>query len=249
MKRIIRVAVWLFNLLPPAVFMRNHCRTFFLKHANAEQIFTRIYRERSWPSDSSLSGPGSEICQTERIIKSLPEMIRSYEVSTMLDIPCGDFHWMKEVDLSQVDYLGADIVEDLIARTDRKYRGTNRRFRKYDVLSDKLPRVDLILCRDCLVHFSERDVFAALQNICESQSEFLLATTFPNRLKNGEIRTGQWRAINLEIAPFQLPTPVTIINEGCTEADGTYKDKSLGLWRIADLKRCLKPGVLKQPKA
>ncbi|MDG2123111.1 MAG: class I SAM-dependent methyltransferase [Verrucomicrobiales bacterium] len=245
MKSIIQLVVRLFNLLPTAVLMRNHCRSFFLKHANAEQIFTRIYQARSWPSDNSLSGPGSEISQTKGIIESLPEVIRNYEISTMLDIPCGDFYWMKEADLGQVDYLGADIVADLIARNDQKYRGSNIRFRKYDLLSDKLPRVDLILCRDCLVHFSESDVFAALTNIYESQSEFLLTTTFPKQLENGEIRTGDWRAINLEMAPFQLTAPVIIINEGCTEVDGTYKDKSLGLWRITDLKRSLKTSVRK----
>jgi hypothetical protein len=32
----------------------------------------------------------------------------------MLDAPCGDFNWMKEVDLSAVHYTGGDIVEPLV---------------------------------------------------------------------------------------------------------------------------------------
>jgi hypothetical protein len=32
-----------------------------------------------------------------------------------------------------------------------------------------------------------------------------------------------------------LPPPILVINENCTEHDGQYAHKSLGLWKIADL--------------
>ena len=37
-------------------------------------------------------------------------------VRSILDAPCGDFYWMKEVALCDIDYIGADIVEEIIAR-------------------------------------------------------------------------------------------------------------------------------------
>jgi hypothetical protein len=97
----------------------------------------------------------------------------------------------------------------------------------------------LILCRDCLVHFSFDDIFKALNNLRASGSRFLLTTTFPTRQENQPIPTGKWRPLNLERAPFFLPPPLTILNEGCTENGGEYADKSLGLWQLDDVNRRL----------
>jgi hypothetical protein len=38
----------------------------------------------------------------------------------LLDIPCGDFNWMKLLNLG-VDYIGADIVGELIAENRRRF--------------------------------------------------------------------------------------------------------------------------------
>jgi hypothetical protein len=62
-----------------------------------------------------------------------------------------------------------------------------------------------------------------------------MTTTFTECEENVDIVTGDWRIINLQIPPFSLPEPVLILNEECTEGDGTYADKSLGLWKISDL--------------
>jgi hypothetical protein len=156
----------------------------------------------------------------------------------MLDIACGDFYWMSRVDLRTVDYTGADIVADLIMHN-RRYEMSNIRFRKLDLLKEKLPKVDLVLCRDCLVHFSFKDAFAALRNVCESGSTYVLTTTFTSRRCNRDIATGQWRPLNLEDAPFSFPLPLKSIDEGCTECEGAFSDKSLGLWRVADIGACL----------
>jgi hypothetical protein len=63
----------------------------------------------------------------------------------------------------------------------------------------------------------------------------LLTTTFTSTRANHDIVTGDWRPIMLQQAPYGFPEPVALINEGCTEFDGRYPDKSLGLWRLADL--------------
>lgn len=143
---------------------------------------------------------------------------------------------MKSVDLKGVNYTGADIVKDLIQSNKERYEGNSICFQNLDLIRDKLPKVDLIFCRDCFVHLSFEDIFQAFRNIRKSQSEYLLVTTFTDRKNNRDIATGQWRTINLEVAPFVLPQPLKIINEGCTEGEGAFEDKALGLWRIADLR-------------
>jgi len=102
--------------------------------------------------------------------------------------------------------------------------------------SDSLPAVDMIFCRDCLVHFSYKDVLKALGNIKRSGARYLVTTTFPGREDIVDIETGAWRPLDLCAAPFNLPPPIRIINERCTEGDNQFTDKSLGVWQIADLR-------------
>jgi hypothetical protein len=46
---------------------------------------------------------------------------------------------------------------------------------------------------------------------------------------------GKWRPLNMQLPPFNFPNPICIINEKCTEGEGEFKDKSLGLWRLKDI--------------
>jgi hypothetical protein len=172
-------------------------------------------------------------------VATLRSLMEEHEVRSILDIPCGDFHWMRRVNLQGLSYIGGDIVRELVVQNQR-HASEGISFRHMDLLIHDLPKVDLILCRDCLVHFSFDDIFKALRNLCASGSRFLLTTTFPARLENLSIPTGKWRPLNLERAPFSLPPPVMILNEGCTEDGGEYADKSLGLWKLSDVRpRCL----------
>ena len=202
-------------------------------------IFTDVFRENKWGGIESFSGKGSDLLQTTVIRRQLPLLCREFEIRSMLDIPCGDFNWMKHVDLGTIAYTGADVVGDLIAHNSR-YETSNTHFCSLNLLKHKLPKVDLVFCRDCLVHFSFRDSFAALRNICESGSTYLLTTTFTSHRRNHNIPTGSWHPLNLEYPPFSFPPPLKLINEECTQSDGTYMDKSLGLWNVADIGACLK---------
>jgi SAM-dependent methyltransferase len=210
-----------------------------LKGKTAEDIFAEIHQFNEWGSNESVSGAGSALEQTQVIINKLPELFDDFGIKSMLDIPCGDFNWMKNVDLKGVNYIGADIVEEIIKENKSNSHRGNISFQKLNLAADELPKVDLIFCRDCLVHFSFGDIRNALQNICRSDSSYLLTTTFTARPGNHDIMTGQWRPINLELEPFSLPKPTLIIDEKCTEGDGRYADKSLGLWRIAEIKKII----------
>lgn len=208
-----------------------------LNTKSVEHIFTDIYNKDKFGGKDSASGPGSDLYQTKLIIKELPRLFKELNISTILDIPCGDFHWMNCVDLSGVEYSGADIVKELIQHNREKYERRNIKFQHLNIIDDRLPRVDIILCRDCLVHFSFKDIFLALDNIVSSKSEYFLTTTFPLRKDNHDILTGQWRTLNLEVSPFNFPPPLRIINESCSEVGIDYIDKSLGLWRIEDIEK------------
>ena len=199
---------------------------------STQQRFTRIFRRNTWGDNDSLSGTGSSLAQTEMVRHVLPSLIRELNCRSVLDIPCGDFFWMKAVEMD-VDYIGGDIVDELISNNQRLYGGDGRRFMHLDLLQDTLPDVDLILCRDCLVHFSYEHIVQALGNIKRSGGRYLLTTTFVERDGNEDIPTGGWRPINLQRPPFNFPTPVRLIDEQCPDAG--YRDKHLGLWRTVDI--------------
>jgi hypothetical protein len=194
-------------------------------------IFKKIFDLHHWYDEESKSGPGSGLSQTRAVRKFLSDLLVQLQASTILDIPCGDFYWMKEVDLADCNYCGADIVDDIINQNKIMYSNRRRKFIVADLTTSRLPVADLILCRDCLVHFSYEDIRKALANIQNSECKYLLTTTFPGRI-NKDIRTGEWRPIDLEASPFFLRKPLRLFNENCTEGHGQYKDKSLALWRI-----------------
>jgi len=220
-------------------FARERVEARRLAGRSSDEIFGEIYRRNLWGGDASLSGTGSDRRQTARIVEELPRLLRRHGVSSMLDIPCGDFHWMDRVDLAGVSYIGADIVSELIEANRKRYGTRGVTFERLDLVADPLPRVDLVFCRDCLVHLSFADVRRALTNVCDSGARFLLTTTFPDHPDNRDIPTGLWRELDLQSAPFHLGEPLELINEGCTEGGGMHRDKSLGLWTIDQLHAAL----------
>lgn len=154
----------------------------------------------------------------------------------MLDVPCGDFHWMKEVRLDGIDYLGGDIVEELVKDNQTRYGSPERRFIHLDILKGDIPKVDLIFCRDCLVHFSSRHIWDAIANFKASGSKYLAATTFLELYDNLEIPTGQHRPLNLMAPPFSFPEPVMILDDSMNHPSAKFCNfKRIGVWKIADL--------------
>jgi SAM-dependent methyltransferase len=199
------------------------------------ETFRQIHHTNHWGNAESRSGPGSAGNQTAVLQAELPRLLRRFEVTTLLDLPCGDANWMSTISLPGVRYLGADLVPEVIQRN-REQHPADLRFEVLDLMTSPLPSADLLLCRDCLVHLSFADVQRAMANIRRSPITWLLTTTFPAQSRNEEIVTGDWRPINLELAPFNLPQAELLLNERCTEQDGRFADKSLGLWRVSDLR-------------
>jgi SAM-dependent methyltransferase len=197
-----------------------------------KEVFTNIYESNLWTSEESRSGLGSELKSTEVIRKELPELFKKFKIESVLDIPCGDFNWMQHVDMNNVNYIGADIVDKMIESNNITF--PNMDFRVLDLTESELPKVDLIFVRDLLGHFNYQNVNKALQNIIRSGSKYLLTTSFTRWHYNVDIENGGWRPINLMLQPFSLK-PIYLINEDCFEGDGQYNDKCLLLFEVKRL--------------
>lgn len=200
-----------------------------------KKTFSRYYKSNFWKDDHSRSGEGSNAEQTRIIRKILPELLHRHEVKTLVDVPCGDFFWMSQVDLGTVQYIGHDIVPEVIEQNTKSFGSDHVRFSSRDMCQDALDDCDMILCRDALVHLSFEDIQKALKNFKRSTARYLLTTTFPKRSDNQDIVTGQWRTLNLQLSPFSFSDPLEIYNEESTEQEGRYADKSIALWDLRSL--------------
>lgn len=197
-----------------------------------EEVFTSIYQNHSWHGyPETSSGSGSTLVQTTQIRKALSTLFHTLNIETVLDAPCGDFNWMKKVDLSGIYYIGVDIVVSLIKENQKKYGQDTIQFRFNNITQDLLPKVDLIICRDCFLHLKYEDIFNILKNFNKTGSTYLLASTYADAQHNTDkkqVNSG-YRPVNLQIAPFNFPEPLLLIDEG--GARGKY----LGIWRLKDI--------------
>ena len=216
------------NVLIKKILSSNHA-------INLKDKFNKIYLNNTFGGDKSHSGAGSDLVQTAVIRSELPKLIKELNVKTFIDAPCGDWFWMKETELQVENYIGIDIVEKLVGINNQQFGRSSRSFLCLNIAEDELPKADLIFCRDRLVHLNYDDIYKVIANFKRSQSCYLLTTTFTDRGKNVDLTGKIWRTLNLQLAPFNFPHPLMLINENCTEIDGRFSDKCLGLWRLDDL--------------
>ena len=209
--------------------------TLFAHHIDTpfnKKLFTLAYDRSSWRSPESRSGSGSTIHRTMLIRPFIASLIKDLNIKTLLDAPCGDFNWMKEINLLGINYIGVDIVDELIQENISRYATPQRQFFSYDILHHPLPQVDIILCRDCTQHLPDNGVRALINNIKKSKSRYLLTSNYPHVEKNKDIEDiyNASRATfrDLRKPPFNFPEPIVLFPEG-------FENKTLCLWQIENL--------------
>jgi cyclopropane fatty-acyl-phospholipid synthase-like methyltransferase len=205
--------------------------------SNLEKKFNLIYRTNYWNSKESISGPGSTLIYTENIRKELPIIFKKFSIKSILDIPCGDFNWMRYVLIScNVSYTGADIVSKIIKNNTSLYSCDKINFTILDLTSDFLGTYDLIICRDIFFHLSFNDIFNSLENIIKSRSKYVLITSHikSDSFYNHDISSGDFRRLNLFAPPFNLPEDKLIYR--FDDWINNFPEREMCLWEINDLK-------------
>jgi Methyltransferase domain len=169
--------------------------------------FSAIREASLWGSAETVSGPGSEMAYVQPMIPALVALFERHQVGSIIDAPCGDLNWMRDVlNKRPLRYYGFDIVPELIA-ANAQLESDRITLRVGDIRTLSFPKADLWLCRDCWFHFSFDDIHASLQAFLRSDIPFALLTshvTEPGFL-NTDIQSGDFRLINLFEAPFHFP--------------------------------------------
>jgi hypothetical protein len=199
------------------------------------RVFSAIHARRAWGDGESVSGPGSSRARAETFLPDLISLVQSLGTRTLLDAPCGDFNWAGALADSVDRYIGVDVVPALIENNHR-YANAKRAFVCLDMAQDPLPPADLVFCRDALIHLSFVDIRRTLANFRRTGAEYLITTTFVGEgRRNRDIRTGSWRPLNLQKAPFGFSKPIAVVDENCHHSGGIFADKRLALWRLDDI--------------
>jgi len=171
----------------------------------------------------SASGPGSSLRTTRSTTRFLKKVFRKFNISSILDLGCGDWNWMQHMDFSNstgaffspgesftVKYLGWDIHEKLIDSHNKNFGSENISFETRDILTSDYPIVDLIICRDVMFHLDIELGLKLINKVNNSGAKYFLSTSFPEVKENTGIKKYNdidgwgYYDINLDIEPFNL---------------------------------------------
>jgi SAM-dependent methyltransferase len=173
---------------------------------DAAKAFVAMNRRKS---RESLSGPGSYIANTREVVAFVGDVVRRHSITSVLDLGCGDWNWMRKVDFSGATYIGWDCDQQMIAENNRRYGSDSVSFEVSDIASREYPQVDLIICRDVLFHMPH-DVSMRVLRKAKNSSRYFMSTTFDRTEVNAEpgkyvdIEGWGFYRINLAKPPFSL---------------------------------------------
>jgi hypothetical protein len=185
-----------------------------------KETFSEGWKVGKYEKGETVCGWGSEIAHTVNIRARLPELMKDFGINSINDAGCGDLCWISDLDISNIDYVGYDIVS-------RDSWGKTLACKQLDITKQVMRKADLIICRDVLIHLPNDLVLATLQNFRKS-SRLLLTTTFAgsdnfNRIKEPSL---QYSKIDLSSEPFNLGNEP----KQCIQED--HPGKYSCLWRI-----------------
>lgn len=197
--------------------------------SDSKSAFGMLYERGWWGSAESKSGRGSELAATEQFRAEFEAWLREHaDVRSLLDAPCGDFNWMQALRWPHpVQYLGGEVVPQLVAELTERYAGPDRRFCELDIITQDIPNADLWLCRDAIIHFPFAQGAVVVHKFLASNIRYLLATTFPAETNDVDCTLGGYHKVNLALSPFDLGPPERLLRD---PAENNQTDRFIGVW-------------------
>jgi len=161
-----------------------------------ELFFTNVYKNNQWNGKISRSGTGSEFAFATQKIDLIQDIINEYNIQSIVDIGCGDLHWMKTIlDKNKIIYTGLDVVEPLLHTN--KINNPDQRFEKIDF--DNNYTADLVIVFDVFGHQLHNEVIEMINYINKLDVKYILVTNRINADTNYcNIKKTRHEGINVE---------------------------------------------------
>lgn len=181
-------------------------------------------KEKAAGRRDSASGPGSSSRASAEALEFLRRIIAEHNIGSILDLGCGDWHWMRHLGLPRpsgdafVTYEGWDASEAMVASLSKEFGGEGISFQVKDITTEPLPAAELIIARDVLFHI---DIAIAQEMVkrIRTGARFFAATSFLGVTRNRNIEAYMpiegwgFHKVNMDIAPFDLAPNLV----GCVE--------------------------------
>ena len=96
------------------IIWRKFVQFYYSKLPLEKVFFNKYYNPKyTWcRSDRGPSCVGSDNYTTKVLRSKLPIFIKKYKIKSILDAGCGDFYWMKNINLTKINYYGLDIFQN-----------------------------------------------------------------------------------------------------------------------------------------
>jgi SAM-dependent methyltransferase len=120
------------------------------------------------------SGGGSNDFNTTEYRQYVQRFLTENNVTSVIDLGCGDFRLGRLMDWDGIAYVGIDVVAGVIEKNRKLYASENVTFLQRDMLTESLPNADLCLIRQVFQHLSNEDILAVLPKL--SKYRFVLVT-------------------------------------------------------------------------
>ena len=194
----------------------------YYKRLSVSEAFSAIYRSQAWGSIEDrpfCSGDGSI---REEAVGPYCAMIRDFiaanNIRRVVDLGCGDFAVGSRFVDPAVDYVGIDVVPDLIRYNQEHFAVPGVEFRCMNIIEDELPPGDLCLVRQVLQHLSNAQIQQTLKSL--RRYRYVIATEHVyagaglrrNRDKpqGPGTRIPRRSGVFLESSPFNCPAKLVL---------------------------------------
>ncbi len=173
--------------------------------AAASAVFQRIYQRNLWGFGS---GHGARPRVTKGYRAFVENFIRENAVTSVVDFGCGDWQCSRLIDWTGADYLGLEVVPELVRRNQARYGRPGIAFAPSPDRLAEVPRADLLLVKHVLQHWPTRLVQDFIVEVVPKfRSALITNSVEPSHTLNSEIALGEWCALDLRRAPYGYDVP------------------------------------------
>ena len=190
---------------------------YLVKGKTTEEVFREIYRNARWGNSEEktfcyCSGCGSVNENATPYVDFVNTFLSTHKIRSIIDLGCGDFRVGSRMDLVDREYIGCDVVAEVIQNNMEKFGDRNIEFKCMDIIEEELPDGELCLIRQVFQHLSNADILKILPKL--GKFTYVLITDaqlYSAKWENLDMPTfgGTRSQINsvlfLEHSPFNMP--------------------------------------------
>ena len=176
--------------------------------------FNDIYHKNVW---NNSSGPGSQ--------GKFPDLFRHFftreiilklNPKTVTEVGCGYWEVSKLINWKNYDinYLGYEIVPDLVTFLKDTYSSDNVRFEVGDVTNMTLNYSDIYLAKDVLQHWDNRSIYKFIDNLIDKKvCKYLILINCADQTGDFDnVHIGEFRPLNNGKYPLKFYSPSYVCN-------------------------------------